>query len=451
MENTLMILVVFCLSVRSISKGLIEITVEPSDVVEGEPVTLTCTSNSSWFRFIIWYRNGTRVAICHYTDCKEYPSYYNTTVNLVNKTSSIYIQNVSKSRDSGTWICDERRYDLGHAEIKLDVKELTGNLTLIRPENPRFIAGQPKDITCKTEVTYPTTNITWYIDTADNRLYEDITTDIEDGVSTSRLRLTLDKHLNNHTLYCSAFNGYGEAQTDFLKLDVTYQPTIHIVTEATSITIAEKTFTVIAEGGQLLLTCSVQDTNPRVPPHGYTWSRNGIKLTDQTSDIFKVDSTSSHDIGNYTCTGNNGIGTGISSPVMVYVIPCVYEDKSGVVTGLAVGLTLFMVLSIVLSLLVAYLILTNRRSTTKTNESEAISRITPVTAPNNIINESSNYEGLELDTRDDNQYTSINVVSVPDSSPERVQEYDNQASDTAATKGDNSLYENMERTQDSTE
>ncbi|XP_055958119.1 B-cell receptor CD22 isoform X1 [Patella vulgata] len=446
MTNTLMILVAFCLSVCSISEGLPKITVEPSDVVEGEPVTLTCTVDSPDIYYITWYRNSTYITDCIDTRCYDSISYYNTTMNRLNRTSSIYIQNVSKSRDRGPWKCKDQSspfYDV----IKLDVKEITGHLTLIRPENTRFVAGQSIDITCNTEVTYPATNITWYIETADNKLYEDITTDIEDGVSTSRLTLTLDKHLNNHTLYCSAFNGYGEVQTDFLKLDVPYPPTIHILTKATSIAIAEKTSKVIAEGEQILLICFVLDANPRVPPRGYSWSRNGIKLKDQTSDIFKVDSTSSHDTGDYTCTGNNGIGTGVSSPVKIYADPRVKEDKSGVVTGLAVCLALFMVLSIALSLLVAYLMLTNRRSTIKTNESVAISRITSVVSPNNTINESSNYEGLELDTRYDNQYTSFNVVSVPDSSPERVQEYDNQASDTVATNGDNSLYENVERAQ----
>ncbi|XP_055958121.1 B-cell receptor CD22-like [Patella vulgata] len=290
-------------------------------------------------------------------------------------------------------------------------KELTGNLTLIRPEKTRFIAGQSIDITCKTEVTYTTTNITWYIDTADNKLYEDITTDIEDGVSTSRLRLTLDKHLNNHTLYCSAFNGYGEVQTDFLKLDVTCLPTIHIVIEATSIA--------IVEGEQLLLTCSVQDTNPRVPPHGYTWSRNGIKLIDQTSNIFKVNSTSSRDTGDYTCTGNNGIGIGISSPVKVNLILCVYE----VVIGLSVCLALFMVLSIVLSFVVAYLMLKIRRLTTSSKEG-------------------SNYDGLEQGNREDDQYSSTTAL-VPDTSPEQIPEYYNQTSNIAGATGDNSLYENV--------
>ncbi|KAK6175219.1 hypothetical protein SNE40_013727 [Patella caerulea] len=87
---------------------------------------------------------------------------------------------------------------------------------------------------------------------------------------------------------------------------------------------------------------------------------------------------------------------------MVHVIPRVCEDKSGIVTGLAVGLALFMVLSIVLSSLIAYLILIIRRLTTK---------------------EVSNYEGLEVGNRDDNQYASSNVASIPDMSPEH--EYNN--------------------------
>ncbi|XP_055958120.1 B-cell receptor CD22 isoform X2 [Patella vulgata] len=347
MTNTLMILVAFCLSVCSISEGLPKITVEPSDVVEGEPVTLTCTVDSPDIYYITWYRNSTYITDCIDTRCYDSISYYNTTMNRLNRTSSIYIQNVSKSRDRGPWKCKDQ-------------------------SSPFY---------------------------------------------------------------------------DVIKLDVKDPPTIHILTKATSIAIAEKTSKVIAEGEQILLICFVLDANPRVPPRGYSWSRNGIKLKDQTSDIFKVDSTSSHDTGDYTCTGNNGIGTGVSSPVKIYADPRVKEDKSGVVTGLAVCLALFMVLSIALSLLVAYLMLTNRRSTIKTNESVAISRITSVVSPNNTINESSNYEGLELDTRYDNQYTSFNVVSVPDSSPERVQEYDNQASDTVATNGDNSLYENVERAQ----
>ncbi|XP_055958694.1 hemicentin-1-like [Patella vulgata] len=78
----------------------------------------------------------------------------------------------------------------------------------------------------------------------------------------------------------------------------------------------------VIEGGQLVLTCQVTNSDLAVPSGVYKWNKNGVQITDQSSFIYRMQLVERSDTGNYyTCTGSNSAGPGRSStPVQIDVL-----------------------------------------------------------------------------------------------------------------------------------
>ncbi|XP_050391194.1 uncharacterized protein LOC126810237 isoform X1 [Patella vulgata] len=75
----------------------------------------------------------------------------------------------------------------------------------------------------------------------------------------------------------------------------------------------------VIEGGQLMLTCVVDESNPVVPADGFTWIKNGIEIKGHNTSIYIIEQLEMADNGTYTCTGNNGVDTGID-PILVDIL-----------------------------------------------------------------------------------------------------------------------------------
>ncbi|XP_050391150.2 LOW QUALITY PROTEIN: hemicentin-1 [Patella vulgata] len=165
------------------------------------------------------------------------------------------------------------------------------------------------EVTCYTGTIDSTVSFTWYIDSTDNVLPGQ-TTGVTNGATASILQLTSTKQLNNKKLYCSATNQCGTGTTDYITLDIQYPPTVH----ADPSTSPYK----IIEGNQLILTCTVDDSNPQ--PTSFTWSKDGGSITGQRSSVFRLTSVQRSQAGQYTCTANNVVGTGTSTSVQVDVL-----------------------------------------------------------------------------------------------------------------------------------
>ncbi|XP_055954849.1 B-cell receptor CD22 [Patella vulgata] len=165
------------------------------------------------------------------------------------------------------------------------------------------------EVTCYFGTIDSTVSFTWYIDSTDNVLTGQ-SSGVINGGTASIFQLTSTKQLNNKKLYCSATNQCGTGNTDNITLDIRYRPTVHIEPSTSLYK--------LIEGNLLILTCTVDDSNPQ--PTSFTWSKDGGSITGQRSSVFRLTSVQRSQAGQYTCTANNGVGTGTSTSVQVDVL-----------------------------------------------------------------------------------------------------------------------------------
>ncbi|XP_050391161.2 neural cell adhesion molecule 1 [Patella vulgata] len=283
--------------------GEISLDIDQSDVCEGTSVTLTCTVDPPQMS-MTWRRSGIRIASCSPT-CFNQESYHNITFNTT--VGIVYIKKTSLIRDGGEWQC----MPLGSRGTENKTLTITARASSTMKDKGRllFTDGMVTNVTCYTGTIDSTVTFAWYIDSTGNVLPGQ-TSGVINGGTASYLQLTGTKQLNNKTLYCSATNQCGTGNTDNITLDIRYRPTVHVEPSTSPYK--------IIEGNQLTLTCTVDDSNPQ--PTSFTWSKDRGSITGQSSSVFRLTSVQRSQAGQYTCTANNGVGTGTSTSVQVDVL-----------------------------------------------------------------------------------------------------------------------------------
>ncbi|XP_052440348.1 hemicentin-2 [Carassius gibelio] len=248
-----------------------------SSVIEGNPVTLICSSDANPAVNYTWYREtGSQFELLQ--------TGYNHTYIVTNPTH-------------GAWYgCKaQNQHGLCNATIQLDVQYAPKNTSLSVFPSSSVIEGNPVTLICSSDAN-PAVNYTWYRDT------ERPLNPVQTGPN-----LTINNTNPTHSgrYYCTAENKHGTQNSSVL-LDVQYAP------KNTSLSVFPSSS--VIEGNPVTLICS-SDANPAV---NYTWYRDTERPLNpvQTGPNLTINNTDPTHSGRYYCTAENKHGTQNSSVLL---------------------------------------------------------------------------------------------------------------------------------------
>uniref|UniRef100_A0A3P8PNC7 B-cell receptor CD22 n=1 Tax=Astatotilapia calliptera TaxID=8154 RepID=A0A3P8PNC7_ASTCA len=282
----------------------LSMSVSPSgEIVEGNSVTLTCSSDANPAAKYTWYKT-------------------NNQTPLIKEPQLIFSS--IQSSDSGEYHCT--------AENKLGVSSPTYNISInvtYAPKLPsvsvspsaEIVEGSSVTLTCSSDAN-PAANYTWYKG-------ELFLTWPRVGVH----HFTSISSENRGNYSCKSENQYGQINSSRVFINVQYAPKLPFVSVSPSAQ--------IAEGSSVTLTCS-SDANPAA---NYTWYKENKALPLGPEGSHHFTSISSEDRGNYFCKSENQYGQINSSYVFINVqyapkLPSVSVTPSGeIAEGSSVTLT----------------------------------------------------------------------------------------------------------------
>ncbi|XP_016307654.1 myelin-associated glycoprotein-like [Sinocyclocheilus anshuiensis] len=248
-----------------------------SSVMEGNPVTLICSSDANPAVNYTWYRDTERP------------------LNPVQTGSNLTIKNTDPTH-SGRYYCTaENKHGTQNSSVLLDVQYAPKNTSLSAFPSSSVMEGNPVTLICSSDAN-PAVNYTWYRD-AERPLNP-----VQTGPN-----LTINNTEPTHSgrYYCRAENKHGTQRTSAL-LDVQYAP------KNTSLSAFPSSS--VMEGEPVTLICS-SDANPAV---NYTWYRDAERPLNpvQTGSKLTINNTDSTHSGRYYCTAENKHGTQNSSVLL---------------------------------------------------------------------------------------------------------------------------------------
>ncbi|XP_073723607.1 hemicentin-1 isoform X2 [Misgurnus anguillicaudatus] len=252
------------------------ISVTPSStVLEGNPVTLNCSSNGNPVVNYTWYReNGGQLQQL--------------------QTGNTLTINVTTAAQSGQYYCvAQNKYGQQNSSVLLDVQFPPKTTSILAIPSSIVIEGNPVTLNCSSEAN-PANNYTWYRDNGGQLQL------IQTG---NNLTISVTNPEHRGWYYCVAQNKYGQQNSSVL-LDVLFSP------ENTSISAIPSS--IVLEGNPVTLNCS-SDANPALI--NYTWYKeNGghLQLL-QTEYNFTISVTNRTQSGQYYCVAENTQGQQNSS------------------------------------------------------------------------------------------------------------------------------------------
>ncbi|XP_056308619.1 carcinoembryonic antigen-related cell adhesion molecule 5-like [Danio aesculapii] len=239
-------------------------------IMEGDSVTLICSSDSNPPAEINWFKGETFVG-------------------------SGRIFNISKisSDDSKKYKCRARN-DLGEKysdPVTLDVQYPPRNVSVSMNRSAVIMSGDSVTLSCSSDSNPPTLNFSWF---KGNK-------SLNTGRIFSISKISSD---DSGEYKCRARNDHGEKYSDPVTLDVQYAPDTPVISNRSA---------VIMEGDSVTLNCS-SDSNP---PAEINWYKGNTSLN--TKGIFNISKISSDDSGEYKCRARNKHGVKYSDPVTLDV------------------------------------------------------------------------------------------------------------------------------------
>ncbi|XP_050963019.1 B-cell receptor CD22-like isoform X2 [Labeo rohita] len=264
----------------------ISVSISPSgEIVEGDSVTLNCSSDSNPPAEISWFRGGTFVG-----------------------SGRIYsISNIS-SDHSGEYKCKSRNE---HGEkysdaVALNIMYPPKNISVSISPSGEIVEGDSVTLICSSD-SNPPAEISWFrggMFVGSGRIY-------------SISNISSD-HSGEYK--CKSRNEHGEKYCDAATLNVTYPPK--------SISVSISPSGEIVEGDSVTLNCS-SDSNP---PAEISWFKGGMFVG--SGRIYNISKISSDHSGEYKCKSINKHGEKYSDAVTLNVM---YPPRnvSGFINGSA--------------------------------------------------------------------------------------------------------------------
>ncbi|XP_058633434.1 B-cell receptor CD22-like [Onychostoma macrolepis] len=233
----------------------VSVSISPSgEIVEGDSVTLSCSSDSNPPAEISWFKGGTFVG-----------------------SGRIYSISKISSDHSGEYKCKSRNK---HGEkysdaVTLNVMYPPRNVSVSINGSGEIVEGGSVTLICSSDSNPPALNFSWF--------KENQSSAVGSGQSFSALQ--------SGRFYCEAHNQHGSQRSDSVTVTVKDPPVNPVI----SINPSGK----IVEGDSVTLSCS-SDSNP---PAEISWFKGG--KTVGSGGIYSISNISSDHSGEYKCKSRN--------------------------------------------------------------------------------------------------------------------------------------------------
>ncbi|CAJ1052895.1 sialoadhesin-like [Xyrichtys novacula] len=249
-----------------------QISVSPSaEIVEGNDVTLTCSSDANPAATYTWYKKT------------RYQPY-----GYPRKGPQLVLRSIQSS-DSGQYYCEAENNQGTRTSqlVSIDVKYPPKLPSVSVSPSAEIVEGNDVTLTCSSDAN-PAANYTWYKKNEN-----------PDPQPTGEGLQLLFEPIKSHDFgqyYCRAENKLGKRTSKYITVDVKYPPNLPNITVSPS---AE-----IVEGSSVTLTCS-SDANPAA---NFTWFKEHEDSPTASGQIFTINNTRPEHSGNYVCLAQNERG-----------------------------------------------------------------------------------------------------------------------------------------------
>ncbi|KAL0153666.1 hypothetical protein M9458_051031, partial [Cirrhinus mrigala] len=273
----------------------VSVSISPSgEIMEGDSVTLNCSSDSNPPAEISWFKRETTVG-------------------------SGRIYNISKisSDHSGEYKCKSRNeYGEKYSDaVTLNVMYSPGNVSVFINESAKIVEGDSVTLICSSD-SNPPAEISWF----------------KGGTFVGSGRIyNISKISSDHSgeYKCKSRNKLGEKDSDVVTLNIMYPPR--------NVSVSINGSREIVEGDSVTLIC-ISDSNP--PALNFSWFKEG-----ESSAVGSGQSFSALQSGRFYCEAHNQHGSQRSDAVTVIVkghLVIIYIS-TGVVCGAAVVITMLLI------------------------------------------------------------------------------------------------------------
>ncbi|XP_067298568.1 vascular cell adhesion protein 1-like [Pseudorasbora parva] len=280
----------------------VSVSVSPSVIVEGDSVTLSCSSDSNPPAVnFSWFKGG----------------------SLLGSGDTYRITNI-ESEASGKYKCSARNKHGSQISAPVNVNVMYPPKSVSVSVSPSVIVeGDSVTLSCSSDSNPPAVNFSWI----KGELI------VGSGGVYSISKISSD---GSGEYKCRSRNKYGEKDSDAVKINVMYAPRDVVVTLNSS--------GVIVEGDSVTLSCS-SDSNP--PAVNFSWFKE-----DQTSAVgsgqsFSISSFNSSFSGRFYCEAQNKYGSQRSASVSLSV-KGVQRAVLHTVYGLVAGLIFIIIVIIII-------------------------------------------------------------------------------------------------------
>ncbi|XP_016358130.1 B-cell receptor CD22-like [Sinocyclocheilus anshuiensis] len=260
-------------------------------IMEGDSVTLICSSDPNPPAEISWYKGGKSVG-------------------------SGRIYNITKisSDHSGEYKCKSRnKYGEKDADaVMLNVMYGPRNVVVTLNSSGEIVEGDSVTLSCSSDSNPPALNFSWFKGE----------TFLKSGDTYSITNITSEASGN---VYCFARNEHGSNGSAAVTVNVMYPPK--------SISVSISPSGEIVEGDSVTLSCS-SDSNP--PALNFSWFKENQSSAVGSGQSFSISSFNSSHSGRYYCEAQNKHGSQRSASVSVSV-KGVQRAALHTVTGIVVG------------------------------------------------------------------------------------------------------------------
>ncbi|XP_070847600.1 cell adhesion molecule CEACAM5-like [Chaetodon trifascialis] len=242
------------------------VSASPSkEIVEGNSVTLNCSSDANPAAHYTWYKK-------------------NVNVKAVSEEAQLVFRSIESS-DSGEYYCAAEN-ELGRRtsqHISIDVKYAPKLPSVLVSPSGEIVEGMSVTLRCHSDAN-PPAKYTWY---KSQKL-------LQGPEGSYHFTSISSEHRGNYS--CKSENKYGQNMSLPLFLDVWYAPKLPSVSVSNS---GE-----IMEGSSVTLSCS-SDANPAA---NYTWYKENEDSPKASGQIFTITNARAEHSGNYSCAAQNRRG-----------------------------------------------------------------------------------------------------------------------------------------------
>ncbi|XP_026107239.1 B-cell receptor CD22-like [Carassius auratus] len=262
----------------------VSVSISPSDIiVEGDSVTLICSSDSNSPAEMSWFKGRTFVG-----------------------SGKIYSILKISSDHSGEYKCkSSNEHGEKYSEaVTLNVMYAPKSASVSIFQFGQFLEGDSVTLICSSDSNPPALNFSWF--------QENQSSSVGSGQSFSALQ--------SGRFYCEAHNQHGSQRSDAVTMDRQYPPK--------SVSVSISPSDIIVEGDSVTMSCSSYSN----PPAEMSWFKGGTFVG--SGRIYSISKISSHHSGEYKCKSSNKHGEKYSDAVTLNVM---YPPKSASVSIIQSG------------------------------------------------------------------------------------------------------------------